>query len=390
MAYVVQKFGGTSVATLERIQHVAKIVAETYKTKPVAVVVSAMAGITNKFATYAYELNSSEGDPEYDTVVSSGEIVSAGLLAMAIKNLGIKSRSYTGWQIPIRTNNSYGSAIIRDVGVQNVEKDLQHGIIPVICGFQGISSENRVTTLGRGGSDLTAVAVAAALDADICEIYSDVNGLYTVDPNIYPKGVRLERVHYNAMKEMAAQGAKVLQEQAIDYAIRNNVKILLASSFVDGSGTIVDGSCKQQKYCGLAIIRDMLQFKIQHEMISHQDVVKILQKHCIRCEILKESREKFSILIDKRKTHLMLSILNNEKRILNVKQEMTRRHCSCISIVGRGLNFEDCSRLTFLLKNTDIEVFYCSIRDYSINLVVSADCLIKAIEVLHKELGLEK
>ena len=390
MACVVQKFGGTSVATLERIQHAAKIVAETYKRKSTAVVVSAMAGITSKFVMYARELNSSEGDPEYDAVVSSGEIVAAGLFAISLKNLGIKARSYTGWQVPIYTNNTYGSAIIQEVDVCNLEKDLQAGIIPVICGFQGISSENRVTTLSRGGSDLTAVAIAAALKADVCEIYSDVNGLYTVDPNVYPKGIRLDQIHYNAIKEMAAQGAKVLQEQAIDYAIEKKVKILLASSFVDVGGTIVDNQCKEKKYCGIAIIRDMLQFRIHHNMNSSEYITNILQKYRIRCEILKESADKLSILVDKRKTQLMLAILNAEKQISSVKQEMIRKHFSCVSIAGKGITAEDCLRITALLKNSKIEIFYCSMRDYSISLVVSADCLMKAIEVLHKGCGFEK
>ena len=160
MTCIVQKFGGTSVSTLERIKHVAELVAGSHEKQSVAVVVSAMAGVTNKFIEYAQNLGSCEGDPEYDSVVSSGELVTAGLLATTLKKMGLESRSYAGWQVPIETSCRYGSAVIQSVNPDNLEKDLKNGVIPVVCGFQGISSENRVTTLGRGGSDLTAVAIS--------------------------------------------------------------------------------------------------------------------------------------------------------------------------------------------------------------------------------------
>ena len=384
MACIVQKFGGTSVATLERIKHVAEIIAETSTTKQVAVVVSAMAGVTNKFVEYAQNLGSFEGDADYDSVVSSGELVTAGLLAITLKNMGLKSRSYAGWQVPIETSCNYGSAVIQSVNSTNLEKDLQVGIIPVICGFQGISAENRITTLGRGGSDLTAVAVSDSLKANLCEIYSDVDGVYTVDPNLYPQACRIDKIHYNEMKEMAALGAKVMQEQSVDYAMRKNVRVRVASSFVENEGTIISSDVTSKKFNGLAVTQNLSQFKIYHKLDSHLPIIELLEQYLIRGEILKTSEGKFSILIDRIKIPLMQSILSSKNYISNVKREMTRRNFSRISVIGSELTQHDSEKLVSILRETKIEVFYCSIRKNGINLIVLTESLLKSIDVLHK------
>lgn len=390
MTCTVQKFGGTSVGTLERIRRVAELIAKAHNTKKVAIVVSAMAGVTNKFIEYAHDLGSFEGDAEYDSVVSSGELVTAGLLAISLKNLGLNSRSYAGWQIPIETSCSYGSAVIQSVNPHTLEKDLQDGIIPVVCGFQGISSENRVTTLGRGGSDLTAVAVADALKADLCEIYSDVDGVYTVDPNLYPQACRIDKIHYDEMKEMAALGAKVLQEQSVDFAMKKNVRIRVASSFVENEGTIICSETSEKKFSGLAITQNLSQFKIHHKLKSHLPIVELLEQHFIRCETLKICDSKFSILIDRQKIPLMQSLFSKESNILNVKREIVRKNFSRISIIGSGFTQHDIERVTSVLKITKIEVFYCSIRKNGINLVVLTENLLKSIDILHRSCGLKK
>ena len=390
MACIVQKFGGTSVATLERIKHVAELIAEAHTTKRVAVVVSAMAGVTNKFVEYAQNLGSFEGDADYDSVVSSGELVTAGLLAITLKNMGFKSRSYAGWQIPIETSSNYGSAVIQSVNPTNLERDLHEGIIPVVCGFQGISSENRITTLGRGGSDLTAVAVSDALKADLCEIYSDVDGVYTVDPNLYPQACRIDKIHYNEMKEMAALGAKVLQEQSVDYAMKKNVRIRVASSFVENKGTIISSDLTDRKFSGLAITQNLSQFKIIHELESHLPIIELLEQYFIRCEVLKVSNGKFSILIDRTKIPLMQGILSKESCILNVKREMIRKNFSRISVIGSGFTQCDREKLISVLRKAKIEVFCCSIRENGINLVVLTENLLKSIYILHKSCGLRE
>lgn len=389
MACIVQKFGGTSVATLERIKHVAELIAEAHATKQVAVVVSAMAGVTNKFVEYAQNLGSFEGDADYDSVVSSGELVTAGLLAITLKKMGLKSRSYAGWQVPIETSCNYGSATIQSVDPTNLKNDLQEGIIPVICGFQGISPENRITTLGRGGSDLTAVAVSDALKADLCEIYSDVDGVYTVDPNLYPQACRIEKIHYNEMKEMAALGAKVLQEQSVDYAMKKNVCVRVASSFVKNEGTIICSDIFEKKFSGLAVTQNLSQFKICHKLESHLPIIELLEQYLIRGEFLKISNGRFSILIDRQKIPLMQSLLFKESYISNVKQEIVRKNFSRISVIGSEPMQDDSEKLISVLKEAKIEVFYCSIGKNGINLIVLTENLLKSIDILHKSCRLK-
>jgi len=388
MNRIVQKFGGTSVATLERIKHVAELIAKAHEKHSVAIVVSAMAGVTNKFIEDAHNLGSFEGDAEYDSVVSSGELVTAGLMAITLKNMGLKSRSYAGWQVPIKTSNRYGSAVIQSVNPENLENDLQNGIIPVICGFQGISSENRVTTLGRGGSDLTAVAISDAIKADLCEIYSDVDGVYTVDPNLYPHASRIDKIHYDEMKEMAALGAKVLQEQSVDYAMKKNVRIRVASSFVENEGTIICSDISLKKFSGLAITQNLSQFKIYHKLKSFLPIIEYLEQYFIRCEVPKISEGKFIILIDRQKIPLLQSLLSKESYIQDVKQEIIRQNVSRVSIIGSNFSQDDSERLIAALNQSKIEVFYCSIRKNGINLIVSTENLLKSIEVLHESCGL--
>ncbi len=388
MACIVQKFGGTSVSTLERIKHVAELVAKAHKKQPVVVVVSAMAGVTNKFVECVQNLGSFEGDAEYDSVVSSGELVTAGLMAITLKTMGLKSRSYAGWQVPIQTSSNYGSAVIQSVNPNNLQNDLQNGIIPVVCGFQGISSENRVTTLGRGGSDLTAVAISDSLKANLCEIYSDVDGVYTVDPNLYPQAHRIDKIHYDEMKEMAALGAKVLQEQSVDYAIKKNVRIRVASSFIENKGTIICSDISEKKFSGLAVTQNLSQFQICHTLESHLEIVELFEHHFIRCEVYKVFEGRFCILIDRQKIPLMQSILAKKDYILSVKQKMVRKNFSRISVIGSELNPDDGEKIISILNQSKIEVFYCSIRKNGINLIVLTESLLKSIDVLHKNCGL--
>ncbi len=388
MTCIVQKFGGTSVATLERIKHVAELIAKAHEKQSVTVVVSAMAGVTNKFVECVQNLGSFEGDEEYDSVVSSGELVTAGLMAITLKTMGLKSRSYAGWQIPIETSNNYGSAVIQSVNPNNLQNDLQNGIIPVICGFQGISSENRVTTLGRGGSDLTAVAISDALKANVCEIYSDVDGVYTVDPNLYPHARHIDKIHYDEMKEMAALGAKVLQEQSVDYAMKKNVRVRVASSFIENEGTIICSDISPKKFSGLAVTQNLSQFRICHTLESPFEIIELLERHFIRCEIMKASDGEFCILIDRQKIPLMQSILAKEGHILSVKQKMVRKNFSRVSVIGSKFTQEDGEKIVSILDQSKIEVFYCSIRKNRINLIVLTESLLKSVDVLHKSCGL--
>jgi aspartate kinase len=232
MALLVMKFGGTSVADIERIRNVARHVKrEVDAENKVAVVVSAMAGTTNQLVAWTREASPLHDAREYDAVVASGEQVTAGLLAIVLQSMGVQARSWHGWQIPIKTDNAHGVARIADIDASVLRERMAGGEVAVIAGFQGISPNNRITTLGRGGSDTSAVAVAAALGADRCDIYTDVDGVYTTDPRIVPKARRLEKISYEEMLEMASLGAKVLQTRSVELAMVHRVRVQVRSSF---------------------------------------------------------------------------------------------------------------------------------------------------------------
>jgi aspartate kinase len=241
MARIVMKFGGTSMAGIERIRHVAGLVKrEAEGGNQVAVVVSAMAGETDRLIQFCREASSLYDPREYDVVVASGEQVTSGLLAITLQGMGLNARSYMGWQLPIRTSG-HASALIEGIDAQVLERVFGEGGIAVIPGFQGVTSEGDVTTLGRGGSDTSAVALAAAVKADRCDIYTDVDGVYTTDPRIVPKARKLAAITYEEMLELASVGAKVLQTRSVGLAMRENIPIKVLSSFDDRPGTMVVG-----------------------------------------------------------------------------------------------------------------------------------------------------
>ena len=261
MAKLVMKFGGTSVADLDRIRHVASLVKrETDRGHQVAVVVSAMAGETNKLVGWTRELAPLHDAREHDTVASAGEQVTAGLLAVALSSMGINARSWLGWQIPIRTSAMHGSARIESIDPTALNERLDQGQVAVIAGYQGIAADNRITTLGRGGTDTSAVAVAAALNAHRCDIYTDVDGVYTTDPRIVPKARRLEKIAYEEMLEMASLGAKVLQTRSVEIAMLHRVPTCVLSTFdPDAGGTLLcdeEDIVEKKPVTGIAYSRD--------------------------------------------------------------------------------------------------------------------------------------
>lgn len=391
MARIVQKFGGTSVATLDRIKNVAEIVAESKtKHKDIVVVVSAMAGVTNKFVDCVNSLGADEGHPEYDTVLSSGELVTAGLTAIALENAGIKSRSYASWQVPICTNNNYGHAIIQNVDPVNLNKDLANGIVPVVCGFQGVSQEGKTTTLGRGGSDLTAVAVSSAIEADLCEIYSDVDGVYTVDPNLYTGAQRIDEICYAEMLEMASQGAKVLQEQSVLYAMEKKVIVRVASSFIKAPGTIISPTAKSKLFCGMAITPALSQVQLSlKDDARTDDIQNLLVNNFIQCDFI-ENRGKVNIMLDKRHASSALTLIRNSKFISEARYKFSRKPLSKISVVGSDLNVDCGKNFVTELKKHKTDSFIGTVTPHKINIIVATEQLFDAISVLHKHCGLDK
>lgn len=263
MALIVQKFGGTSVGNIERIRNVAtKVKKELDKGNQVAVVVSAMSGVTNQLVAFVQELSplaSPEAWAEYDQVVSSGEQVTSGLLALCLNESGIPARSYSGWQVPLRTNTAHGKARIESIDATSMLAEINSGKVVVIAGFQGIDKNGRVSTLGRGGSDTSAVALAAALKADRCDIYTDVNGVYTTDPRIVSNARKMDKIAYEEMLEMASLGAKVLQTRSVEMAMNHNVIVQVLNSFNDEPGTLLvkeEDIVEQKRITGIAYSRD--------------------------------------------------------------------------------------------------------------------------------------
>ncbi len=260
MARIVMKFGGTSVADLDRIRAAAtRVKREVDAGHQVAVVVSAMSGVTNQLVGWCQALSPLHDAREYDTVVATGEQVTTGLMAIALHNLGIESRSWAGWQIALRTDDAHGRARIESVDGASLLKAMAAGQVPVVAGFQGIGPGDRITTLGRGGSDTSAVALAAALKADRCDIYTDVDGIYTTDPRITARARKLDKIAYEEMLELASVGAKVLQTRSVELAMKERVRVQVLSSFEDKPGTLVvdeDEIVEKAMVSGIAYSRD--------------------------------------------------------------------------------------------------------------------------------------
>mgnify|MGYP003644545232 CR=1 FL=1 len=260
MARIVQKFGGTSVGDIDRIKKVAlRVKAEVDQGNEVAVVVSAMSGVTNQLVDYCSQVAPMHDAREYDMIVSTGEQVTSGLLALALQEMGVQARSWSGWQIPMITDNAHGKARIMEIKGEELVRRMEQGQVAVVAGFQGIGPDNRVTTLGRGGSDTTAVALAAAINADRCDIYTDVEGIYTTDPRIVSVAKKLNKITYEEMLEMASLGAKVLQTRSVEMAMKHRVRVQVLSSFSDAPGTLVcdeDEIVEKELVSGIAYSRD--------------------------------------------------------------------------------------------------------------------------------------
>ena len=260
MARIVQKFGGTSVADIGCIKSVAAHVkSEVDAGSQVAVVVSAMAGVTNHLVDWAGEVANLYDAREYDVVVATGEQITSGLLAMALQDLGVSARSWLGWQVPINTDSTHGRARIEGIDTAELDRRLDNGEVPVLAGFQGIGTDNRITTLGRGGSDISAVALAAALGAERCDIFTDVDGIYTSDPRIVAKARKLDKITYEEMLEMASLGARVLHSRSIELAMKHGVSLQVRSSFDSAPGTFVvdeDEIVEQELVSGITYSRD--------------------------------------------------------------------------------------------------------------------------------------
>jgi aspartate kinase len=402
MALVVQKYGGTSMGSVERIRNVAKRVAKTYDAgNDMLVVVSAMSGETNKLVALANEVCEFPDNREYDVLVASGEQVSIALLAMCLKSMGYKARSYHGWQVPIITDSVFSKARIEEISDTKMRADLKDGTIVIVAGFQGVDKEGNVTTLGRGGSDTSAVALAAATKADVCEIYTDVDGVYTTDPNICSDARKIDKVSYDEMLELASLGAKVLQIRSVEFAKKYSVDIHVRSSFNDNPGTMVTKEDKDMEavlVSGIAYDKNEAKIAVMHVPDRPGIAAKILSPlsdaaisvDMIVQNVSEAGMTDFTFTVTKADFKKALAITQESAREVNAKEVVTDENISKISIVGVGMRSHAgvATKMFETLAREGINIQMISTSEIKISVVVDAKYTELAVRVLHDAFGL--
>jgi aspartate kinase len=396
MARIVQKFGGTSVADIARLENVAlKVKKEVALGHQVAVVVSAMAGVTNQLVGYARSLAGSLVTPEYDVVASAGEQITSGLLALALSQIGVQARSFMGWQLPIVTDNCAANARILRVQTEHLEACWNQNMVPVIAGFQGVTDSGRITTLGRGGSDTTAVAVAAAVKADWCDIYTDVDGVYSADPRLVPQARRLDIISYDEMFELASHGAKVLQMRSVETAMEHAVKVRVLSSFQEGGGTMVvpvlpsDVSVirgiAHQRGQALIHLREVRQAPQQLEAILAALRDKLSHVDIFSAGV--SSRGDLNIGLPLGDVPMALSVIENRQETIGYQDLTVDMSMSSIALVGsyRHLSNSEKQRILKLLSAYQIPVVFVAASPLKILIFVPEEKLEEAVCLLHSE-----
>jgi aspartate kinase len=403
MALVVQKYGGTSVGTTDRIKNVAKRIIKTYEAgNEVLVVVSAMSGETNKLVALANEMVDIPDNREYDVVVATGEQVTIGLLSMYLKSLGYKAKSYQGWQVPIITDSTFSKARIESIDDTRMRADLKAGNILVVAGFQGVDKDGNLTTLGRGGSDTSAVALAAALKADVCEIYTDVDGVYTTDPNVCKEARKVEKVSYDEMLELASLGAKVLQIRSVEFAKKFNVDIHVRSSLNENTGTMVTREDKDMEgilVSGVAYDKNEAKIAVLGVPDKPGIAARILTPlsdaaisvDMIVQNVSHEGMTDFTFTVTKADLKKALMITNEVAKEIQAKEVQTDENISKISIVGLGMRSHAgvATRMFTALAGNTINIQMISTSEIKISVVIDEKYTELAVRVLHEEFGLQ-
>lgn len=413
MARTVLKFGGTSVGDLDRIANVAEIVAaRAAKGENMAVIVSAMSGETNKLVALAdgaagKDLPRELYDDEYDVVVASGEQVTAGLLALALRRRGMKARSWLGWQLRLKTDNSHGKARIMGFDDSALPDSIDAGEIAVVAGFQGVTDNGRVTTLGRGGSDTSAVAVAAALGAKMCDIYTDVDGVYTTDPRMVPKARRIDKISYEEMLEMASLGAKVLQTRSVELAMNHNVPVRVLSSFVkpgeESPGTLVcseEEIVEKQVVSGVAYSRDEAKvtlYGVPDKPGSSAKIFSALARAGINVDMIVQSSSREAskanlvfTCTDRDSPFAQESLAKLQPEVGYERLEVTR-DVSKISIIGVGMKSHTgvAEKMFTALSEKGINIDVISTSEIKISVLIAAPYTELAVRALHTAFGLD-
>jgi aspartate kinase len=408
MALIVQKYGGTSMGSVERIEHVANKVA-TWQEKGhrIVVVVSAMSGETDRLLKLARSINPRGSEREMDQIAATGEQVTIGLLALALEKRGARARSYTGHQVPIRTDSAYAKARIQKIDAARLLADCKAGIIPVVAGFQGIDEDGSITTLGRGGSDTTGVALAAALKADECQIYTDVDGVYTTDPRVEPKARRLDRITFEEMLEMASLGSKVLQIRSVEFAGKYKVPLRVLSTFVDGPGTLITleesqngEGMEEPLISGIAFNRDEAQLTVAGVPDRPGIAAAILgpigeaniEVDMIVQNVAADSTTDFTFTVHRNDFDKANEVVRRVAQELGAQGVRSALDIVKVSLVGVGMRSHAgiAAKMFKALATETINIRMISTSEIKISVVIQDKYLELAVRTLHKAFNLEQ
>jgi len=407
MSIIVQKFGGTSVANPERIKAAANIAIKTFNQgHQVVIVVSAMSGETNKLIKLCEEMMPSPELREYDSIVSTGEQVTSGLMSLSLINLGFKAKSYSGHQVKIETDNAHSKARIINIEDTNLKKDLKNGFIAVVAGFQGVDKEGNITTLGRGGSDTTAVALAAALKAEECQIYTDVDGIYTTDPRVVPEAKKIKSINFEEMLEMASLGSKVLQTRSVEFAGKYKVKLRVLSSFSpNNEGTEINFEEKKNMedpiISGIAFNRDEAEVNIlgvpDMPGIAYQILGPIAEAK-IDVDVIiqnlgQDGLTDFTFTVQKNDLKRTIEILNAKvKDHIKAREVKGDDKIAKLSIIGVGMRSHVgvASKMFRTLAEEGVNISTISTSEIKISVILEEKSLDKAVNALHKAFDLDK
>ena len=400
---IVQKFGGTSVGSVERIDAVAEIIKNASKTNSLVVVVSAMGGETNKLIELSKYFGEDPDKREFDALVSTGETVSSALLAMALNSKGIKAKSYSASQISMKTTDSYSKAKILDVNADKILEVVQNNTIPIITGFQGVTEGGDVTTLGRGGSDTTAVAIAAQVGAKRCDIFTDVDGIFTTDPKVVSNAKKLDSITMEEMLELAGQGAKVMQTRAVEFANKFSVPVRVLSSFNDGKGTLIslkDESMEHALVSGIAFQKDQVKFTLHGVGDIPGTAFKILgpisdaevEVDVIVQNVSVDGKTDFTFTVSSEDEDIVKGVIETIKQDVEYRELIVDSEIAKVSLVGVGMRSHVgvASKAFKALSENGVNIEIICTSEIKITMVIDKKLVDKAVSVLHKEFELEK
>tara|TARA_Y100000739_G_scaffold229214_1_gene243188 strand:+ start:564 stop:1778 length:1215 start_codon:yes stop_codon:yes gene_type:complete len=400
---IVQKFGGTSVGSVDRIDAVAEIIKKASKSQKIIVVVSAMSGETNKLVNLANHFGKNPDKREFDALVSTGETISSALLAMALHSKGINAKSYSASQISMKTTDSFSKAKILDVDADKILNVINDGFIPIITGFQGITEGGDVTTLGRGGSDTTAVAIAAQVKAKRCDIYTDVDGVYTTDPKIVSNAKKLDSITMEEMLELAGQGAKVMQTRAVEFANKFDVLVRVLSSFNDGNGTLIsleDNSMENALVSGIAFQKDQVKFTLHGVGDTPGTAFKILgpisdadvEVDVIVQNVSIDGKTDFTFTVSRDDQETVENTIESIKEEVNFRELIIDSNIAKVSIVGAGMRSQTgvASTAFKALSDNDVNIQIICTSEIKITMVIDKSLVDKAVNILHDAFELDK